>query len=126
LWRAQQVKTFPKIGCLSHGSASLGPMAYHDETARAWLNHIEYQFAEGAAGKFEQLVMWGPSWSTWSKCFGFIARLLNETRLSSTFETRAVLVFGKAVTMEYGRILALPTRHRGSSAPSNVAFAPAA
>ena len=101
-------------------------MAYHDETARAWLNHFEYQFAEGS---LNSRLMWRASWSTSvSKCFSFIARLrdecLNETRFSSTFETRAVLVFGKAVTMEYGRILAL--RHRGGSARSNVAFAAAA
>src|SRR5262245_36867239 len=59
--RAQQVKKVPKIGYLSPGSASPGPLAYHDEFQRGLRElgyieghniFIEYRFAEG---KFEQL-----------------------------------------------------------------------
>jgi len=58
---AQQVRKVPKIGYLSPGSASPGPLAYHDEFQRGLreLGHVEgqnifleYRFAEG---KFEQL-----------------------------------------------------------------------
>jgi putative tryptophan/tyrosine transport system substrate-binding protein len=59
--RAQQAKKIPRIGYLSPGSASPGPLAYHDEFQRGLreLGYIEgqnivieYRFAEG---KFEQL-----------------------------------------------------------------------
>jgi putative tryptophan/tyrosine transport system substrate-binding protein len=59
--RAQQVKSVPKVGYLSPGSASPGPLAYHDEFQRGLreLGYvdgknivIEYRFAEG---KFERL-----------------------------------------------------------------------
>src|SRR6516225_408376 len=59
--RAQQVGKIPRIGYLSPGSASPGPLAYHDEFQRGLreLGYIEgqniiieYRFAEG---KFEQL-----------------------------------------------------------------------
>ena len=59
--RAQQVKKVSKIGYLSPGSASPGPLAYHDEFQRGLRElgyiegqniFIEYRFAEG---KFERL-----------------------------------------------------------------------
>jgi len=59
--RAQQVKKVSKIGYLSPGSASPGPLAYHDEFQRGLRElgyiegqniYIEYRFAEG---RFEQL-----------------------------------------------------------------------
>ena len=59
--RAQQVKKVPRIGYLSPGSASPGPLAYHDEFQRGLreLGYIEgqnilieYRFAEGM---FERL-----------------------------------------------------------------------
>src|SRR5262249_16402489 len=59
--RAQPVHKVPKIGYLSPGSASPGPLAYHDEFQRGLRElgyiegqniFIEYRFAEG---KFEQL-----------------------------------------------------------------------
>jgi putative ABC transport system substrate-binding protein len=59
--RAQQVEKVPKIGYLSPGSASPGPLAYHDDFQRGLreLGYvegqniiIEYRFAEG---KFDRL-----------------------------------------------------------------------
>src|ERR1700738_4770703 len=59
--RAQQVGKIPRIGYLSPGSASPGPLAYHDEFQRGLreLGYvegrnivIEYRFADG---KFERL-----------------------------------------------------------------------
>ena len=59
--RAQQVRKVPKIGYLSPGSASPGPLAYHDEFQRGLreLGYvegqnivIEYRYVEG---KFEKL-----------------------------------------------------------------------
>src|SRR5262252_3297619 len=58
---AQQVRKVPKIGYLSPGSASPGPLAYHDEFQRGLRElgyvegqniFIEYRFAEG---KFDRL-----------------------------------------------------------------------
>lgn len=59
--RAQQVGKVPRIGYLSPGSASPGPLAYHDEFQRGLreLGYvegrnivIEYRFADG---KFDRL-----------------------------------------------------------------------
>jgi putative ABC transport system substrate-binding protein len=62
--RAQQVEKVPTIGYLSPGSASPGPLAYHDEFQRGLreLGYvegrnivIEYRFAEGNFGRLDQL-----------------------------------------------------------------------
>ena len=48
--RAQQVKKVPKIGYLSPGSASPGPLAYHDEFQRGLreLGYIEGQISSSS------------------------------------------------------------------------------
>ena len=62
--RAQQVGKIPRIGYLSPGSASPGPLAYHDEFQRGLreLGYvdgrnivIEYRFAEGKFDRLDQL-----------------------------------------------------------------------
>jgi putative tryptophan/tyrosine transport system substrate-binding protein len=62
--RAQQVGKVPRIGYLSPGSASPGPLAYHDEFQRGLreLGYIEgrnivieYRFAEGKFDRLDQL-----------------------------------------------------------------------
>src|SRR6516225_10281456 len=62
--RAQQVGKIPRIGYLSPGSASRGPLAYHDEFQRGLreLGYvdgrnivIEYRFAEGKFDRLDQL-----------------------------------------------------------------------
>ena len=62
--RAQQVGRMPRIGYLSPGSASPGPLAYHDEFQRGLreLGYvegknivIEYRFAEGKFDRLDQL-----------------------------------------------------------------------
>ena len=67
--RAQQVGKIPRIGYLSPGSASPGPLAYHDEFRRGLreLGYvegrnivIEYRFAEG---KFDRLDQLAGGWS---------------------------------------------------------------
>ena len=61
--RAQQVGKVPKIGYLSPGSASPGPLAYHDEFQRGLreLGYvegrniiIEYRFADGKFDRLDQ------------------------------------------------------------------------
>ena len=67
--RAQGVGKIPRIGYLSPGSASRGPLAYHDEFQRGLreLGYvegrnivIEYRFAEG---KFDRLDQLARGWS---------------------------------------------------------------
>jgi putative tryptophan/tyrosine transport system substrate-binding protein len=62
--RAQQLGKVPRIGYLSPGSASPGPLAYHDEFQRGLreLGYvegqnivIEYRFAEGKFDRLDQL-----------------------------------------------------------------------
>ena len=62
--RAQQVGKVPRIGYLSPGSASPGPLAYHDEFQRGLreLGYVEgrnividYRFAEGKFDRLDQL-----------------------------------------------------------------------
>jgi len=62
--RAQQVGRVPRIGYLSPGSASPGPLAYHDEFRRGLrdLGYVEgqnividYRFAEGKFDRLNQL-----------------------------------------------------------------------
>ena len=62
--RVQEVKKVPKIGYLSPGSASPGPLAYHDEFRRGLreLGYeegrnivVEYRFAEGKFDRLDQL-----------------------------------------------------------------------
>ena len=62
--RAEQVGKMPRIGYLSPGSASPGPLAYHDEFQRGLheLGYvegrnivIEYRFAEGKFDRLDQL-----------------------------------------------------------------------
>src|SRR6516225_10173512 len=62
--RAQQVGKIPRIGYLSPGSASPGPLAYHDEFQRGLreLGYvdgrnivIEYRFAEGKFDRLDEL-----------------------------------------------------------------------
>jgi putative tryptophan/tyrosine transport system substrate-binding protein len=62
--RAQQLGKVPRIGYLSPGSASPGPLAYHDEFQRGLreLGYvegqnivIEYRFAEGNFDRLDQL-----------------------------------------------------------------------
>src|SRR5262249_10925150 len=62
--RAQQVGKIPRIGYLSPGSASPGPLAYNDEFQRGLreLGYvegrnivIEYRFAEGKFDRLDQL-----------------------------------------------------------------------
>ena len=64
--RAQQVEKIPRIGYLSPGSASPGPLAYHDEFQRGLreLGYvegrnivIEYRFAEGNFDRLDQLAV---------------------------------------------------------------------
>ena len=64
LARAQQIGKVPTIGYLSPGSASPGPLAYHDEFQRGLqeLGYvggrniiIEYRFAEGKFDRLDQL-----------------------------------------------------------------------
>ena len=62
--RAQQIGKVPRIGYLSPGSASPGPLAYHDEFQRGLreLGYVdgrnivvEYRFAEGKFDRLDQL-----------------------------------------------------------------------
>src|SRR5215472_7531225 len=62
--RAQQGAKVPRIGYLSPGSASPGPLAYHDEFQRGLreLGYVEgrnivveYLFADGKCDRLEQL-----------------------------------------------------------------------